>query len=421
MFCRHCGIESKQDAKFCHNCGNTHLYKTNSTNTIWVPNEKIQNKSFLKHSAKNIIFISLGVLLSLGALLIGGVIAVDLMKKTNQNTQVNTSPQSVVKPFSIEDGEKTINKYFNFLDRKDYTEAYNIFSSGEQNRREFKSWKNGYKNTIGHVVDSISCFDFVCTVSLTATENNSQSLQRAEYTSKFYLNYDVNENLKIDKVVSISHSIKEILKTNTQGIDNNFLLGSVVKVLCTDPTFETISQGSGTVITEGMVLSNFHVQMGYPNYCIVKQVDDQGILTEDVYNVDYSVVENPSYDFWVFHIVRNVENINADPNPLPLLACTENQIQIGDNVRILGFPYAGGDNITVTEGIVSGHVDKISGLYITSAKIDHGNSGGAAIDISKNCFLGIPTVARAGELESYGGIRGLYKVLEIEPSLLSNN
>lgn len=75
---------------------------------------------------------------------------------------------------------------------------------------------------------------------------------------------------------------------------------------------------------------------------------------------------------------------------------------IGDQVVVLGYPSIGSaSDITATEGIISGYEN---GYYITSAKVDHGNSGGVAILIKENCYLGVPTYVQAGELESLARI-----------------
>ncbi len=87
-------------------------------------------------------------------------------------------------------------------------------------------------------------------------------------------------------------------------------------------------------------------------------------------------------------------------------------IPIGESLVILGYPdYGSGAGtitsvlsnlqITATEGIISGQ-DGI--YYTTSAKIDPGNSGGLAIDEKNNCYIGIPTAAVVGEIESLGRI-----------------
>ena len=74
----------------------------------------------------------------------------------------------------------------------------------------------------------------------------------------------------------------------------------------------------------------------------------------------------------------------------------------GSDLLILGYPRIGStEGITSTEGIVSGYDN---GFYITSAKISKGNSGGVAIDVQSDCFIGIPTLVRADEVESLGRI-----------------
>jgi S1-C subfamily serine protease len=68
----------------------------------------------------------------------------------------------------------------------------------------------------------------------------------------------------------------------------------------------------------------------------------------------------------------------------------------------LGYPFIGtSDNVTVTSGVISGIEQD---YYVTDAKIDHGNSGGAAILTKNDCWLGIPSAAAVGSIESLGRI-----------------
>jgi len=82
----------------------------------------------------------------------------------------------------------------------------------------------------------------------------------------------------------------------------------------------------------------------------------------------------------------------------------QGKVNVGDKLLVLGYPAIGAkQGITATDGIVSG----LEGdYYITSAKIDHGNSGGAAILLKDDCYLGIPTWAerQIGGFESLGRI-----------------
>lgn len=75
---------------------------------------------------------------------------------------------------------------------------------------------------------------------------------------------------------------------------------------------------------------------------------------------------------------------------------------VGDEVVILGYPSVGSkDSITATEGIISGFDGE---YYVTSAKIERGNSGGAAIHLQNDCFIGIPTLVYVGRVESLARI-----------------
>ncbi len=80
---------------------------------------------------------------------------------------------------------------------------------------------------------------------------------------------------------------------------------------------------------------------------------------------------------------------------------------IGDRLSILGYPTIGGETLTVTEGIISGFEFQGETRFIkSSAKLDHGNSGGLAIK-SSGCVVGIPTFVQRGQLESMGRILDL--------------
>lgn len=75
---------------------------------------------------------------------------------------------------------------------------------------------------------------------------------------------------------------------------------------------------------------------------------------------------------------------------------------VGDELVILGYPSIGSQtDITATEGIISGYDGD---YYITSAKVEHGNSGGAAILVKDDCYLGIPSFVDVGTVESLARI-----------------
>lgn len=84
--------------------------------------------------------------------------------------------------------------------------------------------------------------------------------------------------------------------------------------------------------------------------------------------------------------------------------------RIGEDVIILGYPSTGASaSVTATEGIVSGVEDN---FFVTSAKVEHGNSGGAAIFKDQNCYFGIPTFVVSGELESLARILSFKSIFQ---------
>ncbi|MBI2595078.1 MAG: trypsin-like peptidase domain-containing protein [Candidatus Colwellbacteria bacterium] len=78
--------------------------------------------------------------------------------------------------------------------------------------------------------------------------------------------------------------------------------------------------------------------------------------------------------------------------------------ELGEKLYILGYPVIGGENLTVTEGIVSGFEGPLNEWVKISAKTEYGNSGGIAVLENDGCLLGMPTFVSTGQLESLAGV-----------------
>lgn len=169
--------------------------------------------------------------------------------------------------------------------------------------------------------------------------------------------------------------------------------------------------GSGIVIkfsnTPASILTNKHVVTDSNGYgadvCRAKLLDSGEVASSsDIrssakgYDLGYIYVNNPgSY-------LKNLVSI------FPSL-CGQKPL-IGDEVVVLGYPGIGSkENITATEGIVSGFDGN---YFITSAKVEQGNSGGAAILLKDNCLLGIPTFVTLGKVESLARILDIWTATE---------
>jgi hypothetical protein len=161
--------------------------------------------------------------------------------------------------------------------------------------------------------------------------------------------------------------------------------------------------GSATLINYTSIgvqaVTNKHVvqdEKGYaPRDC---QVILPGVKSYSIVNDFKTKINVGSNEDWGFVKLAPdsiLNNITA-PN---IKLCSS--VNVGDKLLVLGYPGIGSKTgLTVTEGIVSGYDGN---YYITSAKIDHGNSGGAAILIKDDCYLGIPSSAAVGTIESLKG------------------
>ena len=169
-----------------------------------------------------------------------------------------------------------------------------------------------------------------------------------------------------------------------------------------------IGTGSGIMAyldNVGIVaITNRHVIeiRGYiPNACVISNSTGE-------YEIDWisgvSNYQDPYFlglneDFGYIRIDKYNQELSSLVNS-PLKLCYN--VNIGDKLVVLGYPYIGSQNsITATEGIISGVEPN---YYVTSAKIEHGNSGGAAILLKDNCYLGIPSASVVGTTESLGRI-----------------
>lgn len=120
-------------------------------------------------------------------------------------------------------------------------------------------------------------------------------------------------------------------------------------------------------------------------------------INEDTSDPDYATVRLTSPNEYVSSLVKSTKNKTCQVVP-----------QIGDEVIIIGFPTIGSNrDVTVTEGIIAAVEDD---HYVTSAKVDSGNSGGAAIHVDSQCYLGIPTFTALGQAESLARILRFDKI-----------
>jgi len=110
--------------------------------------------------------------------------------------------------------------------------------------------------------------------------------------------------------------------------------------------------------------------------------------------------------------------------------CSQNLLKAGEEIVVLGYPMIGGDSVLpgvpnlkliTTEGIISNDVSNFDNYFVSSAKIEQGNSGGGAFLKSGNCFAGMPTYVQVGEIESLGRLINIPKLKENYLSKIFSN
>lgn len=186
------------------------------------------------------------------------------------------------------------------------------------------------------------------------------------------------------------------------GVSAEDLARAVVQVHALDSHGDTVWTGSGTFISaDGLILTNGHVvddrngeydQLGV---AIAPRSDEPAELAylAEIAAVDYVL------DLAVIRITSDLD-ANEVNEEFPYVAIGDSdRVEIGDEVRILGFPGIGGDTITFTKGAVSGFTaDRSVGgrAWIkTDATIAGGNSGGLAVDAAGE-LVGVPTIVGSG-------------------------
>ncbi len=180
------------------------------------------------------------------------------------------------------------------------------------------------------------------------------------------------------------------------------LAKAVVEVFALDGGGEPVWHGSGTIITkDGLILTNAHVvDTRYDEY------ESLGIgITEDedsppnmkyaaeIRAVDYAL------DLAVIEITEEIDGGTVlEDFPFVSLGDSD-EVGIGDEMRVLGYPGIGGETITFTRGSVSGFTSDRSvgdrAWIKTDATIAGGNSGGLAVNEDGE-LIGVPTVVGSG-------------------------
>ncbi|MAF96377.1 MAG: hypothetical protein CMM60_11575 [Rhodospirillaceae bacterium] len=173
--------------------------------------------------------------------------------------------------------------------------------------------------------------------------------------------------------------------------------------------------GSGTVVLEGgHVLTNAHVAMneaGKPCSLEVYAAKSPEVDPEWIANaVAVEEAVDLVHDLAVIQLVDN-RGHSTTAEGRPAIQIHSHKLDLGTQLKVLGYPGMGGTKITITPGEQSGWWtgsggDQTGDFYKTSAKMGPGISGGAAFSVLTGEFVGVPT---AGSIVEGGDVLGLIR------------
>lgn len=182
---------------------------------------------------------------------------------------------------------------------------------------------------------------------------------------------------------------------------------STVQLVGLNDNLGRVCAGSGVMVNgDGTILTNAHVVTAGAG-CDFSRIG-VGVITDpdvpaDLRYTAQVLAFDVDLDLAVLRIDGNLDPDDGSELPSLFRAVSvgdSDTVELGDNLRILGFPVIGGDTITFTEGSVSGFTSQSDignrALIKTDATIAAGHSGGMAID-ADGAVIGIPTKARASE------------------------
>jgi S1-C subfamily serine protease len=249
-----------------------------------------------------------------------------------------------------------------------------------------------------------------------AVAKTQQEVELLNETVTSSLKNSAVENLKLSQTIEAEKKLRlqgeSDLKVSLQKDAASRDVSAVISEWRPRIAHVTCRWSSGTIaIGSGLFLGKFgavykietnrHVvynedQKTAPGSCSVKLPDDKDVEANEL-----QVTLSASSDSATIYITEPSPKMEAMPSSILPRVCGT-RANVGESIVVLGYPAIGSPkDITATEGIISGYEDN---YYITSAKIERGNSGGIAVALKSNCIIGMPTLTRIGDIESLGRI-----------------
>jgi len=217
-------------------------------------------------------------------------------------------------------------------------------------------------------------------------------------------------------------SVQSTGSTEVAGPSSAYL--SVVYIEMTDGT-QACWSGSGVFVGDGTrVLTNAHVAVAGSTDPIECNQLFIGI-TSSISQEPDEFYEAIALEVDELNDLAILEVIGISPGQFPVLKPNYDELVIGSNVEVIGYPGVGGSTVTLTKGTVAGILNKESGLfYKVEVTINRGNSGGPMLN-ERGELVGIATEVTGNDVEcsgsdcqSYGANLGLVRPISFAKSLM---
>ncbi|MDD2871428.1 MAG: serine protease [Candidatus Gracilibacteria bacterium] len=174
--------------------------------------------------------------------------------------------------------------------------------------------------------------------------------------------------------IIVSTFINTQLSFANDNIENIYKIESY-KYNDTIDTYIYEQYGSSIYVKDGLVYTNAHVILNdekepFGNYRVCKTIDFKE--SAQCFSVGKLLY---------FDTVNDLAVLKIGTTETKGVTFSKKTINIGDTVKVYGYPSNGGDTITYTEGKISGYE---KGLYKIDANLDAGNSGGGVFDDDGN-------------------------------------
>lgn len=239
------------------------------------------------------------------------------------------------------------------------------------------------------------------------SSNRSNDDANEEADADTQSNNDANEETDVDSQSNDSANADTGNNaSNNSGSANNIPVPflSVVQIRAQfydDGQLLTGWTGSGTIISsDGYILTNAHVVLPDKNFpvdalvialTIAEDLEPVALYYAEVMQADVNL------DLAVIRIFKDITGKDIGPEDLALPFVelgNSDELHLGDDIIILGYPGIGGDTITLTRGEISGFTAEDPygdrAFIKTSATIAGGNSGGLAVG-DDGRLIGVPT------------------------------